>query len=187
MPWLRKGPPPRQTALAMIGAKPGQTVLVMGSADTELAAEVAKVTGLNGRTVVADQGADARRRVEAAAAAVGTLIEFEDAAAGALPFEPDVFDVVAIVVDWVALGEADRHRTAAEACRVARPGGRVLILIRAPRSRLLGRVRTPVVPAGAADHACAWLTAAGSNAVRLLAEADGVAYVEGVKPRPSAT
>jgi ubiquinone/menaquinone biosynthesis C-methylase UbiE len=187
MPWLRKGPPPHQTALAMIGAKAGQTVLVMGSADAGLAAEVAKVTGLNGRTVVADRGADAGRRVEAAAAAVGTLIEFEDTGVDTVPFEPDVFDVVAIVVDWVALDEADRHRTAAEACRVARPGGRVLMLIRAPRSGLLGRMRTPVVPAGAADDACERLTAAGSKAVRLLAEADGVAYVEGVKPRPTAT
>ena len=183
MPLFKKGLPPHQTALAMIGAKPGQDVLMLGSTDAALAAELGKVTGLNGRTVVVDEGHGARQLVEAAAAAIGTLVDFEEAAVHTLPFDANVFDVVTIAVDWIALSDADRSRSASEACRVARPGGRVLILIRAPRVGMLGRLRTPVVPSGAADDACTRLTAAGTKAVRLLAEAGGVAYVEAVKPQ----
>jgi ubiquinone/menaquinone biosynthesis C-methylase UbiE len=181
MPLFRKGPPPHQTALAMIGVKPGQAVLMVGSAEAALGAEVARVTGLNGRTVVADRGDDARRRIEAAATAAGALIEFEDAGLTLLPFDSNLFDVVAVAVDWVALDDSERSRCAAEAYRVTRPGGRMLILIRAPRVGVMGRLRPPAVPAGAADDARERLAASGCRAVRLLAEADGVAYVEAVK------
>jgi SAM-dependent methyltransferase len=166
----------------MIGAKAGQSALVMGSADVALAAEVARVTGLNGRTVIAAQGGDAGRRLETAAANAGALVEFEDTALGALPFDADGFDVVAVVVDWVGLGDADRTRFTTEAVRVVRPGGRVLILIKAARHGVLGRLRMPEVSAEDVDGACRRLTAAGARAVRLLAKAEGVAYVEAVKP-----
>lgn len=182
MPWLKKGLPPHQTALAMVGVKAGQTALVMGAAEPGVAAEVAKVTGLSGRTVVAAEGHESRRRIDSAAAEVGTLVEFEDAALASLPFETGLFDVVAIAIDWLRAHEADRIRCTTEAFRVLRPGGRVIVLIRAERPGLLGRMRTATVPAGIADEACAYLTTAGCRAVRLLAESAGVAYVEGVKP-----
>ena len=74
--WFRSGLPPHQTALAMIGAKTGQTVLFLGGRQPGVVAEIARVTGLNGRTVVVESDPSLCGRVEAAAAEAGTLVEF---------------------------------------------------------------------------------------------------------------
>ena len=50
---LKKSESSHATALAMVGAKAGQSVVVLG-ADGPLAAAIGLVTGLNGRTVVVD-------------------------------------------------------------------------------------------------------------------------------------
>jgi hypothetical protein len=70
MKWLRPGPPPFQTDLAMIGAKSGQHVLVLGAGEGGLAAALAGVTGLNGRTLAIDPDAGASAAIERAGARV---------------------------------------------------------------------------------------------------------------------
>ena len=81
----------------MTGVKPADSVLVVGASDGGLAADVALVTGLNGRTVVVDSAAVSQAGVDAAAAKVGALVEFLVAPATALPLDPEGFDVVIVL------------------------------------------------------------------------------------------
>ena len=181
MPIFRKGLPLHQTALAMIGAKPGGRVLVMGGANAPLVAELALVTGLNGRTLVVDRSAAIRDQVKAAAERAGALVDYEDAPATMLPLDPDTFDVV--VIQQLLAGAADRSQIVAEATRVLRTGGRVIAIEGAPRAGLFGAVARSAAPRADSKTLLETLTAAGLKAVRVLSESDGVMYLEGTKAR----
>jgi SAM-dependent methyltransferase len=174
MGWFKRGLPPHQTALAMIGARAGDRVLFVGAGAPALAAEVARVTGLTGRTLVLDSADGARARVDRAAADAGTLVEFEDASPTMLPIDADAFDITVIVG---GRGSADAiHRTTFEACRVLRPGGRIVITWPIGRGGLFSG-------ASPAPPLVDILQEAGAIAARHLADADGVAYYEGRKGR----
>jgi len=92
---LKKSESSQATALAMVGAKPGQSVVVLG-ADGPLAAAIGLVTGLNGRTVVVDGAEGAAARVQAAADNAGALLEFVSAAPAATTLDAAAFDVAVI-------------------------------------------------------------------------------------------
>jgi SAM-dependent methyltransferase len=183
MSLFRSGPSPHQTALAMVGVKPGKTAVVVGAGNGALAAELALITGLNGRTIIVDPRTDAEAMVEAAAARAGALVEFVAGPATAPPVEEACADVVVVNGVLGPSGE-DQPAVAREAVRLIRPGGRVVVLEERPRkSRFgLGRGRRPAVITG--DAICNLLVDTGLRAVRVLAEANDVVYVEGVKARP---
>ena len=126
MKLFRSGPSPHQTALAMIGAKPGSTVIVIGMGDPALAAEVALVTGLNGRTLVIVPSADAQPRVETAAASAGALVDVETSDPTSLPAADSAFDI-AVVTD-LAPATPNGDQIVREAARVVRSGGRVVMI-----------------------------------------------------------
>jgi ubiquinone/menaquinone biosynthesis C-methylase UbiE len=179
MRWFREGPSPFQMPLAMIGVKAGDRVLVLGAQDGALAAEVARVTGLNGRTLVVDPDSDAAARLEARAADAGSLVEFERAPLAMLPLDAGSFD---IVVMNSPLGEVPHgHRTImfGEARRVLRSGGRVVSFERGPRPGLFGLIPRSAPPVLGREAMIALLEQTGFRAVRLLADRDGVAYYEG--------
>ncbi len=180
--WFRSGLPPHQTALAMLGAKAGQAAVFLGSADTDLAAEIGRVTGLNGHTVVVDDADRAETRVAAAAARAGALVEFEGRSPSESGLDGDRFDVAAVTVSsWTEWPERRRAACVREALRLVRPGGRVVIVLAAGRSgRLFG---SKAVPPSLADEALALLASAGARAARVLAEVPGTTYVEAARPR----
>jgi hypothetical protein len=179
MKWLRPGPSPYQTALAMIGAKTGQQVLFLGAADGRLAAEVARVTGLNGRTLVVDRDPGAARTVESAAGNAGALVEFQTTPPTA---STTGFDIVVVHQSLNAAG-AKPDQLVADATHLLREGGRIVVIEGAPAPGVFGKLRRPATPTVSADQIRALLAAAGLRAARVLAESDGVAYVEGSKPR----
>ncbi len=182
MKWLNPNPRPHQTALAMIGAKPAQQVLMLGAGDGRLAAAVAGITGLNGRTLVIDPAAGARASIERAAADAGVLVEFEEAPLSELPSETGTFDLV--VAHQVLRRESiEPARTIAEAARVIRPGGRVIVIEGEKPSGWRARLQPAHPPAGQADATRDALSAAGLRAARILAESEGVTYLEASKPR----
>ena len=180
MSWLRPGPSPYQTALAMIGAKPGQQVLVLGAGDAGLSAALALITGLNGRTLVIDPSPAARARIDAAAAKAGALVESDRAPLVMLPVDSGGFDIA--VVQHVLGSAADRLSILSEAARTVREGGRVLVIEDAPRQGVLGLFRRPSSPAIDGGTVRDLLVTIGLRAARVLAETDGVVYVEAVKP-----
>jgi hypothetical protein len=78
-----------------------------------------------------------------------------------------------------AAAPADRPPVVAEALRVARPGGRVVIVAREKRAGLFGALGgTPTLEPA---DAVALLTNIGARAVRHLGSQNGVAYCEGRK------
>jgi ubiquinone/menaquinone biosynthesis C-methylase UbiE len=182
MKWLSPRISPNHTALAMIGAKAGERVLVMGRHAEHLAAELALSTGLNGRTLVVDAATDARTRVEAAAEAAGALVEFDVAPASTLPLESGSFDAVVLHRQLSDASGGAILDVTREARRVLRPGGRLIAIEpgmpRGPLSRWLAG-RPDLQPEQVMDV----LTRAGFGAVRRLADTEGVMYVEALNPR----
>jgi ubiquinone/menaquinone biosynthesis C-methylase UbiE len=180
--WLKSDPRPNQTALAMIGAKPGQQILVLGARDGQLAAAIAGVTGLNGRTIVVDPSTESQARVDGAAAEAGVLVEFTQEPFLPLSSAPDLFDVVVLHQN---LGEPGINRAALvnEAARVVRPGGRVIVIEGEAVSGFRALFQRPPQRALTGAAARDLLTAAGLRASRVLSETDGVTYVEAARPR----
>ena len=170
---LKKSASPHATALAMIGAKAGQAVVVLG-ADGPLAAAIGLVTGLNGRTVVVDSAEGAAMRVQAAADDAGALVEFVDATPEASTCDHSTFDVTVVRAGLAARDGDTRARVAAEAMRLTRDGGRVIVIEGAKRAALFGGREGRLD----SDQIQALLTAAGWRAVRQLADVDNVVYVE---------
>lgn len=167
----------RSTAIAMVAPRAAESVLLLGASQPALAAEIALVTGLNGRTVVVDVGTEPRKAVEAAAAKAGSLVEFEWAPVTMLPLDADLFDIVVICHQLVALEGRNRVACCEEALRVTGPKGRVVVIEGLRRPGLFGLLpsRVPGLPA---EDVRAALMEAGARAVRQLAEVDGVAYYE---------
>ena len=55
--WFRTAAPARETGVAMVDPRGGNSLLVIGTAHPRLAATCAAVTGLNGRAVIVGRGA----------------------------------------------------------------------------------------------------------------------------------
>jgi ubiquinone/menaquinone biosynthesis C-methylase UbiE len=174
------GETPHRTAVSMVGARPGDSVLFCGAGRPDLAGAVGAVTGLNGQTTVVDRRDEAEARVAAGAAAAGALVDFEDAPLTRLPFDNGRWDV-AVIADGLAPLGGDATTVVSEAVRVVRPGGRVVIIDRVSRPGLFGLFRTPEASVTPAETVTGTLTAAGLRGVRLLAEVEGVRYFEGTK------
>ena len=167
--------PPYQLPLAMIGAKPADVVLVCGTRRPGLIAEIARITGLNGRTIAAGPS-EARAGVDAAAAEAGSLVEFEDDSQ--MAFGLSGVDLVVWDVELGTVDDTSRAFTAQQLVQCLRPGGRIVILDGSSDRRRTGgtssRMTEPAV--------LALLASAGTVANRSLASADGVTYYEGRRP-----
>ena len=182
MPWLRPGPPPHVTGLAMIGAKAGQRVLMLGAADAGLAAAVAGVTGLNGCTLVVDPAPGAQEAIERAAAAAGTLVEFEHSPLSPPSSSTGVFDIVVLSQ---TLGRSDQppHDQIADARRAIREGGRIVVIERGKTRGIFAAFRGAEKTTLTGETIRDLLTGAGFSAARVLAQVGGFIYMEASKRR----
>jgi ubiquinone/menaquinone biosynthesis C-methylase UbiE len=108
----------------------GDTILDLGCGSGPVDRWLARRTGGRNRIVACDLNPFLLDEARALAAADGVLerIEFRQADAERLDFPDDSFD---IVVSHTLLEEGDADRMLAEMIRVARPGGRVIAMVRA--------------------------------------------------------
>lgn len=166
----------------MVGARPGDRVLVVGVGNAGFAAELAQLTGLTGEVRVADRAPGAAAAIEAAVRKSGALVEFDEAPPTRLPFDAGAFDVVVINRRLGELPAADRAPVAVEAVRVAKPGGRIVVVEPGVPTGLFARFSKPREVL-AADTIQQLLTTAGCRATRLLAEVGGATYVEALTSR----
>jgi ubiquinone/menaquinone biosynthesis C-methylase UbiE len=174
---------------AMTGVRMGDRLLHVGCANGARMGAVAAKVGLSGRAVAVVPDADAAARARSGAENAGVLVDVLVAPATKLPVESGDFDVV--VVDdtgglFGTMRAEDRVASVRELHRALRSGGRVVVVGAAPRGGF-GAVFTRALssPGGPAfvssGDAVKSLQADGFPTARLLAERDGLAFVEGIK------
>ena len=168
----------------MAGVKGGDRFLQLRCGNGKMFAAIALKVGLTGRACAIDETADGCERGRRVAAKEGALAEVELGSYTALPYDGGAFDVV---VPWDVIGRLTPERRVGcvrQALQVLRPGGRCMVIERTPRGGLGALLGRPHVDAhySASDGAERALDAEGFKAVRRLAERDGLAFIEGVKP-----
>jgi ubiquinone/menaquinone biosynthesis C-methylase UbiE len=177
---LRRTTPTEPLIVTMTGLRVGDRVLIAGAGEQKALTLLAVKPGLSGRVCVIDEDDSRTARGAAAAEGEGALVEPVTAPLTMLPFDPESFDVV--VINHVMAGLAPDRRVAAfsEALRVLRQAGRCVVIETGRRSGLgafLGGGGTRV---DAADLERA-MKAADLSGVRVLAERDGLLFLEGAR------
>jgi SAM-dependent methyltransferase len=167
-------------AVTMTGVKLGDRFLSVGVRDRELIAVLAAKAGLTGTACAVDADEAAVKSAAAAIEAAGALAEVTRAPWGQWPYSEGSFDVALIRDVLPALTQADRSSAVAQVLRVLRPGGRVIVIDGTGRGSF-GWIKGGAGTRPAAAAATQTLKDAGFAAVRVLAETDGVSYVEGIK------
>jgi ubiquinone/menaquinone biosynthesis C-methylase UbiE len=181
--WFR-APAIDPLSVSMTGAKLGDRVLVIGCSDPSLIAALAAKTGLSGRTCAVDASPDRASEAGRIALKEGALVETSSAPLHALTFESGSFDLV-VVRDALPDSES-RVPIFQEAWRILRPGGRCMVLDTIGHAggfaALLGaRPKATKASSASSDATIDALRGIGFVAVRMLAERDGVRFVEAVK------
>ena len=156
-------------AVTMAGVKLGDRFLSIGVRDAALVAALAAKSGLTGRACAVDADASRASAGAAEVEAEGALLEVTHAPWSAMPFDAASFDVAVARDVFSTLSPGDKTRCASEILRVLRGGGRLVIVEGSKRARVDPNSLTPP------------LTDAGFAAVRVLAEADHMIFVEGIK------
>ena len=121
----------------------GESVLDVGCGTGSLALEARRQVGASGRVCGIDASPEMIARATRKARKAGLDVEFANAPAQELPFEDGVFDVVVGTLMFHHLPRPSREQCAREMRRVAKRGGRVLVVDFA---------RSPGKPRGILDH-----------------------------------
>jgi SAM-dependent methyltransferase len=186
--FLRKSSVQREPlAVTMTGVRMGERVLQIGLADRQLTAMLVSRPGLSGQAAIAVADAAAAEKARAAATESGALVDVHVAPLEALPIADGAFDVVIVhnaAATLTARDAAARVRAMAECLRVLRAGGRLIALEPGTPSGVAALLRrTPVVDTAyeSAGGTVSVLEAAGFKPVRLLADRDGIRFIEGLR------
>jgi SAM-dependent methyltransferase len=179
---------PYLLVVSMTGVKLGDRLLQVGCAHGGRLGAVAAKVGLSARAVLVAPDESSAARGRKGAEQAGVLVEVEVAPPTNLPLEADQFDL-AVVDDtgglFGTMRPEDRVAAIRELVRVLRGGGRVMVVGAAPRGglgSLLTRTQSGP-PFASSGDALKALEADGFKSVRVLAEREGLVFVEGVKPR----
>ena len=166
--------------VTMTGVRMGERFLQIGCDDASLLGGLAAKVGLSGECAVIAFDEDAAARARSVGEKIGALIDVRVAEPGA--FGVDAASVDMVVVDdtrgtFARMRDTDRAAALTAARSALREGGRIEVVERVALKGLLGgHVTRPE-----SYNAEATLTAAGFKPVRMLAEKDGVRFVEGLK------
>ncbi len=181
---LRRRGDPYLLVVGMSGVKLGDRVLQIGCAHGGRLGAVAAKVGLSGRAVAVVPDAASAAEATKGASKAGALVEVEVAPLSSPPADPGAFDV-AIIDDTGGLLASHRHDERVALVRATfralRLGGRVLVIGAVPRPGLAGLLTRR--PSGPRTDPSLLLAAEGFNTPRVLAEREGLIYVEAIKPR----
>ena len=114
----------------------------------------------------------------------GALVDVKEAPLNALPYPAETFDLIIVREHLSSMSPERRVGCLQEAFRVLRSGGRCMVIEPAPRGGLAAiLIKRTVDPhhstAKATERA---LEAEGFKGIRRLAEREGTAFIEGIKP-----
>lgn len=182
MGWFRETADTEPLAVSMAGIRLGNRLLVVGCSDPKLIAAIAVKTGLTGRACALDENGALAASAQAIIEREGALVETFTAPPTMMPLDGESFDVVVIRNLLRELPADRRAGCLREVMRVVRGGGRCLVIDNARRGGL-GALFGGSTPAD--YNAVETMQQQGFKAVRILAERDGLAFVEGVKPAAS--
>lgn len=180
---FRRSRGPVDLAVDMIGVRLGERLLHVGAAMPRVFAVLAGKAGLTGRACAVAVDAAAARAFEKASAAEGVFAEVIESPGPPWPFDPASFDVA--VVDAALLLQPDlAPAVVSELGRCLRPGARAVAVHQRPRGmgvRLGFEGRHEASAEARALQEC--LAGELFRPVRLLAEREGLTFVEGFRPR----
>lgn len=173
-------------AVTMSGVRMGERLLQIGGHDAKLAAQLALKPGMSGHAAIVVATQHDVDRVRSAAAQSGALVDVQTAAMSALPFGASEFDVVVLHGAAGVLAPLDalaREGVIAEIHRVLRSGGRVVALEPGAPTGLAAILRSPPAadPYERSGGTVAALEAGSFRPVRLLADREGIRFIEGLK------
>jgi SAM-dependent methyltransferase len=157
--------------VSMTGVRMGERFLQIGCHDRALLAGLAAKVGLSGNAAVAAFDDAQVKRAGKVGAKVGALIDARMIDGRALPFDSDQFDMVVVDDTGGAFGGIDagaRLDYLRDARRTLRHGGRI---------EVVEGIKTQ--PQG--DATVRDMESAGFKPVRVLAERDGLRFVEGLR------
>lgn len=158
-------------SVAMTGVRMGERFLQVGCSDKALLAGLASKVGLSGSAAVAVESNGDAKLAESIARKVGALIDVTQVDLNhEWPFQQDTYDLV--VVDDTASefwGYDDIVAVLRKILGSVRRGGRIEVIT---------KIETPHEPV----DFVARLTDAGFKPVRILAERNGLRFVEGLRP-----
>ena len=185
-PFARRADP-HVLSVSMTGVKMGDRVAFVGCAHGGRLAAVASRVGLSGRAVAIVPDAGAAELTRRGAEQTGVLVEIEVAPPATLPLEDASFDLAVVDDTGSLLGQMpveQRGASIRELARILRPGGRVILFGAGPPTGIGKLIARPSGPSFAASgEANTVLGSNGFGIVRMLAEREGLVFVEGIKPR----
>lgn len=183
MGWFRKQAPAEPLPVTFTAVKLGDRFLSVGVRDPALIAVLSGKAGLTGTACAVDADQAAVTHAAAAIERDGILAEVRHASWGLWPYDDGSFDVALIRDLLPSLTPNERSRTLWEVVRVLRPGGRAIVIEPAPRGGFGAMISRQTMDADylATGGPAQALKDAGFAAVRMLAEVEGVWYVEGIK------
>ena len=157
--------------VSMTGVRMGERFLQIGCSDKTLLAGLASKVGLSGSAAVAAEHSSDVKLAESIARKVGALIEVTQVDLNHdWPFEQSTYDMV--VIDDTASefwGYDDATAVLRNALGSVRPGGRIEVVT---------KIDTPHEKVDFPQR----LADAGFKPVRVLAERNGLRFVEGLRP-----
>jgi ubiquinone/menaquinone biosynthesis C-methylase UbiE len=178
--WFRRQDDIDPLPVTMTGVRLGDRLLVAGAADPQLVALLARKTGLTGRVVVvvSDDARAARAATEIERA--GALVEMVHAPWSELPLDNASFDIAVAPDALWSMAQQVPSQFLADARRLLRPGGRIVVIEPVPRRGLSSLLSRQSADPSYSERggAVAALTAAGFTAARTLATRGGVVYIE---------
>ena len=174
--------------MAMSGVRMGERLLQIGVDDPAVLGALAAKVGISGHAAIVAIDERSAERARAGVAEASALADVTVTSDGALPFAGESFDVA--IVHGVggllaALRDEVRARLLSQVLHSTRSGGRVIVTEAGERSGL----KAMLTPAPKKDEVyersggtVAALQHAGFRPVRVLADRDGVRFIEGLKP-----
>ena len=165
-----RGPAMDPLQVSMTGVRMGERFLQIGCNDRALLSGLAAKVGLSGTAAVAAFDEEQARRATSIGTKVGALIEVQNIEAGrAWPFGDAQFDMVVVDDTGDQFGDLDQPtQILRNALASLRPGGRI---------EVVARIKSEVSDYDYLRD----LTAAGFKPVRVLAEKDGLRFLEGLR------
>ncbi|MEI6670114.1 MAG: hypothetical protein WCP29_18350 [Acidobacteriota bacterium] len=182
---FRRSRGPVDLAVDMAGVRMGERIIQVGTGDPRVFALASSKVGLTGHACAIVDTAAAKAALEDAAARQGVLVEVTVESETTWPYDPASFDLAFVDANPLqGAGASARQGRLTNVVRVVRPGGRILAIQRVPRgiAARWGFERRTGTPGLAAQELVRFVEQAGCRPVRVLAEREGMIFVEGFRP-----